>query len=108
MAFLDAGHFSEVPFALMVSPGWPHIPLDGDARLRQRISAALLERMERVTGQKPHLLLRRGFFFSHRDLEALLTLYEQVVAALPSLPDTSSSSLLLSSLELSDTQVYEP
>ncbi|KAJ1495965.1 hypothetical protein T484DRAFT_1607166, partial [Baffinella frigidus] len=43
----------------------------------QRISAALLERMERVTGQKPHLLLRRGFFFSHRDLEALLTLYEQ-------------------------------
>ena len=44
--------------------------------------------MERVTGQKPHLLLRRGFFFSHRDLESLLNLYEQVIAEVPSLPDT--------------------
>ncbi|WFD47764.1 tryptophan--tRNA ligase [Malassezia furfur] len=30
------------------------------------IDAALLERFERLTGRKPHPLLRRGSFFSHR------------------------------------------
>ena len=32
----------------------------------QRIDNALLEKFERVTGRKPHPLLRRGSFFSHR------------------------------------------
>lgn len=32
----------------------------------RRIDAALLERFEKVTGHKPHPLLRRGTFFSHR------------------------------------------
>ena len=32
----------------------------------KRIDDALLERFERLTGRKPHLLLRRGTFFSHR------------------------------------------
>jgi tryptophanyl-tRNA synthetase len=32
----------------------------------RRIDAALLERFERLTGHKPHVLLRRGMFFSHR------------------------------------------
>lgn len=32
----------------------------------QMISQELLERFERVTGHRPHPLLRRGTFFSHR------------------------------------------
>jgi len=32
--------------------------------------------MERLTGQKPHYLLRRGIFFSHRDLDWILDNYE--------------------------------
>jgi len=32
--------------------------------------------MERLTGQKPHHLLRRGIFFSHRDLDWVLNNYE--------------------------------
>lgn len=42
----------------------------------QRISKDLLERVERVTGKKVHRFLRRGIFFSHRDLEQVLDLYE--------------------------------
>ncbi|GMM51217.1 tryptophan--tRNA ligase [Starmerella bacillaris] len=43
----------------------------------QMISTELLERFEKVTGHRPHLLLRRGMFFSHRDLGLILDLYEQ-------------------------------
>ena len=43
----------------------------------QRIDPALLERMERVTGKKLHRFLRRGIFFSHRDLSHMLDLYEK-------------------------------
>ena len=32
----------------------------------KRIDDALLERFEKVTGHKPHPLVRRGMFFSHR------------------------------------------
>ncbi|ELU43827.1 tryptophanyl-tRNA synthetase [Rhizoctonia solani AG-1 IA] len=35
----------------------------------RRIDAALLERFENITGHKPHPLLRRGTFFSHRWLQ---------------------------------------
>jgi len=41
------------------------------------IDAELLSRMERVTGRPVHHFLRRGIFFSHRDLHSILTLYEQ-------------------------------
>ncbi|KAL8278449.1 hypothetical protein RQP46_009139 [Phenoliferia psychrophenolica] len=41
------------------------------------ISAELLARFERLTGQKPHLLLRRGTFFSHREFDLILDRYEQ-------------------------------
>ncbi|KAF2273077.1 Nucleotidylyl transferase [Westerdykella ornata] len=41
------------------------------------IDGALLERFERVTGHKPHRWLRRGLFFSHRDLELILDAYER-------------------------------
>ncbi|KAF2458828.1 putative tryptophanyl-tRNA synthetase [Lineolata rhizophorae] len=37
----------------------------------------LLERFERLTGHKPHRWLRRGLFFSHRDLDRILDVYER-------------------------------
>jgi hypothetical protein len=40
------------------------------------IDSTVLERIERLTGRKPHRFLRRGLFFSHRDLHELLNLYE--------------------------------
>lgn len=41
------------------------------------IDAALLERLERLTGVKPHPFLRRGHFFSHRELNLILDKYER-------------------------------
>ncbi|KAF2643679.1 tryptophanyl-tRNA synthetase [Massarina eburnea CBS 473.64] len=41
------------------------------------IDADLLKRFEKVTGHKPHRWLRRGLFFSHRDLELILDTYER-------------------------------
>ncbi|CAI6334165.1 unnamed protein product [Periconia digitata] len=41
------------------------------------IDADVLARFERVTGHKPHRWLRRGLFFSHRDLELILDAYER-------------------------------
>lgn len=43
----------------------------------QKLEPELIERMERVTGKKVHRFLRRGIFFSHRDLTQLLDLYEK-------------------------------
>ncbi|GAA5926174.1 tryptophan--tRNA ligase WRS1 [Sporobolomyces koalae] len=43
----------------------------------KRIDEPLLERFERLTGRKPHMLLRRGTFFSHRELNLILDRYEQ-------------------------------
>ncbi|EPY29066.1 tryptophanyl-tRNA synthetase [Strigomonas culicis] len=43
----------------------------------QAIDQALLERIERVTGRRPHHFLRRGIFFSHRDLHLILDMYEK-------------------------------
>ena len=45
----------------------------------QRIDAVLLTRFEKVTGHKPHRLLRRGMVFSHRDLTQILDKYEKGV-----------------------------
>jgi len=42
----------------------------------RHIDVPLLERFERVTGQKPHRFMRRGIVFSHRDLEVILDRYE--------------------------------
>ncbi|KAE8143429.1 hypothetical protein BDV38DRAFT_292038 [Aspergillus pseudotamarii] len=41
------------------------------------IDRKLLERFEQVTGHKPHRWLRRGLFFSHRDFDRILNLYER-------------------------------
>ncbi|KAL9585585.1 MAG: hypothetical protein Q9212_001445 [Teloschistes hypoglaucus] len=43
----------------------------------QRIDKPLLERFEKVTGHKPHRMLRRGLVFSHRDLNLILDKYEK-------------------------------
>lgn len=43
------------------------------------IDDALLARFEQVTGQKPHRFMRRGIFFSHRDMHAILDRYEKVI-----------------------------
>ncbi|KAM5542638.1 hypothetical protein V8D89_003599 [Ganoderma adspersum] len=43
----------------------------------RRIEPELLERFERLTGHRPHVFLRRGMFFSHRDLNGILDRYEQ-------------------------------
>ncbi|XP_015279927.1 PREDICTED: tryptophan--tRNA ligase, cytoplasmic [Gekko japonicus] len=41
-----------------------------------KIDKDLINRIERVTGQKPHHFLRRGIFFSHRDMHQILDAYE--------------------------------
>lgn len=43
----------------------------------QRIDSSILERFEKITGRKPHRLLRRGMVFSHRDLNVILDKYEK-------------------------------
>ncbi|UZJ54331.1 hypothetical protein CBS101457_003651 [Exobasidium rhododendri] len=43
----------------------------------KEISTELLDRFQRLTGWKPHPLLRRGTFFSHRELDLILNRYEQ-------------------------------
>lgn len=42
-----------------------------------RIDDELLAKLEKVTGKPVHHLIRRGIFFSHRDLYTLLNLKEQ-------------------------------
>lgn len=42
----------------------------------EKITDKLLARIETVTGVKPHHFLRRGIFFSHRDLEFILKTHE--------------------------------
>lgn len=41
-----------------------------------RIDDALVERLEKVAGKPVHPLIRRGIFFSHRDLNTLLNMVE--------------------------------
>ena len=41
------------------------------------LTAELVQRMEKLTGREAHPWLRRGIFFSHRDLNHILDLYEK-------------------------------
>ncbi|ELR57811.1 Tryptophanyl-tRNA synthetase, cytoplasmic [Bos mutus] len=41
-----------------------------------KIDKELVNRIERATGQRPHRFLRRGIFFSHRDMHQILDAYE--------------------------------
>ncbi|PVU86807.1 hypothetical protein BB559_006395 [Furculomyces boomerangus] len=43
----------------------------------KEIDNELLTRFEKVTGEKPHMFMRRGIFFSHRDLHNILDRFEQ-------------------------------
>lgn len=40
------------------------------------VDEQLIERVQQVTGAKPHRMLRRGIFFAHRDMHRLLDAYE--------------------------------
>lgn len=42
-----------------------------------KIDQELVDRIERVSGQKAHRFLRRGIFFSHRDMHQVLDAYEK-------------------------------
>ncbi|XP_004540508.1 tryptophan--tRNA ligase, cytoplasmic [Maylandia zebra] len=42
-----------------------------------KIDKELLERIEKVSGQRAHHFLRRGIFFSHRDMHQILDAYEK-------------------------------
>eukprot|EP00039_Didymoeca_costata_P025780 m.14234 g.14234 ORF g.14234 m.14234 type:complete len:659 (-) comp5042_c0_seq1:280-2256(-) len=42
----------------------------------EKITPDLIERFEKLTGKRAHHLLRRGIFFSHRDLDKALDAYE--------------------------------
>ncbi|CAL4896671.1 unnamed protein product [Urochloa decumbens] len=42
----------------------------------ERIDAAIVDRIARLTARPPHRFLRRGIFFAHRDLNTILDLYE--------------------------------
>lgn len=43
----------------------------------QRLDQSLIDRVARLTGRPPHVFLRRGVFFAHRDLSDLLDSYER-------------------------------
>lgn len=42
-----------------------------------RIDDTIIKRIEKITGKPAHHFIRRGIFFSHRELDTILTLKEQ-------------------------------
>ncbi|KAL3538614.1 hypothetical protein ACH5RR_001980 [Cinchona calisaya] len=42
----------------------------------QRLDKSLIDRVQRLTSRPPHVFLRRGVFFAHRDLNEILDAYE--------------------------------
>lgn len=55
--------------------------IDYDKLIRQfgcsKLEEKHKEKIEKLTGKAPHHLLRRGVFFSHRDLDYVLDMYEK-------------------------------
>ncbi|KAG5054829.1 hypothetical protein AAZX31_03G095300 [Glycine max] len=43
----------------------------------QKLDEALISRLERITSRTPHVFLRRGVFFAHRDFAEILDAYER-------------------------------
>lgn len=43
----------------------------------RKIDQSILQRFTKLTGHQPHLFLRRGMFFSHRELDKILDRYEK-------------------------------
>ena len=66
---------------VVVDPWTVSGKIDYDKLIRdfgsQPISEALIARFERVTGAAAHPWLKRGIFFSHRDLDIVLDNYEK-------------------------------
>ncbi|KAI0691015.1 tryptophanyl-tRNA synthetase [Cytidiella melzeri] len=64
-----------------VSADGKQLAIDYDKLVEQfgtkRIDQTLLDRFEKLTGKRPHVLLRRGMFFSHREFDKILDRYEQ-------------------------------
>ncbi|KAI0761452.1 tryptophanyl-tRNA synthetase [Irpex lacteus] len=64
-----------------VSADGKQLAIDYDKLVEQfgtkRIDQAVLDRFEKLTGKRPHVLLRRGTFFSHREFDKILDRYEQ-------------------------------
>nr|XP_021148057.1 tryptophan--tRNA ligase, cytoplasmic isoform X3 [Columba livia] len=61
-------------------PGVPQFLLLAPLQVRfgsSKIDTDLINRIERAIGQKPHRFLRRGIFFSHRDMDQILDAYEK-------------------------------
>ncbi|KAL4065295.1 hypothetical protein J3A83DRAFT_4375820 [Scleroderma citrinum] len=64
-----------------VSTDGKQLAIDYDKLIAQfgtrHIDPELLCRFEKLTGHRPHPLLRRGMFFSHREFDKILDRYEQ-------------------------------
>ncbi|KAF9598582.1 hypothetical protein IFM89_028209 [Coptis chinensis] len=43
----------------------------------QKLDHSLIDRVQRLTGQLPHVFLRRGVFFAHREFDQILNAYEK-------------------------------
>ncbi|MEO9309012.1 MAG: tryptophan--tRNA ligase [Nitrososphaera sp.] len=68
------------PDDFVVTPWHVEGEIDYDKLIKQfgteKITSALLKRIEKITGDV-HFMLRRGIFFSHRDLNRILDDYEK-------------------------------
>lgn len=85
MADRDSTQSDEAPVPLeesepVVTPWDVSGLIDYDKLVQQfgsrPIGEDLLARFENLTGKRPHVFLRRGIFFSHRDLERVLNQFE--------------------------------
>ncbi|XP_024009595.1 tryptophan--tRNA ligase, cytoplasmic isoform X1 [Eutrema salsugineum] len=43
----------------------------------QRLDVSMIDRVQRLTSRQPHVFLRRGVFFAHRDFNEILDAYER-------------------------------
>lgn len=43
----------------------------------QRLENSLIDRVQKLTNRSPHVFLRRGVFFAHRDFNEILDAYEK-------------------------------
>ncbi|CAH2064575.1 unnamed protein product, partial [Thlaspi arvense] len=43
----------------------------------KRLDKSLIDRVQRLTSREPHVFLRRGVFFAHRDFDKILDAYER-------------------------------
>lgn len=79
----DCGAIFENAVKGDVTPWEASNNIDYDKLVREfgchRITDSLIERIEKLTGKRAHRFLRRGIFFTHRDLELVLDCYEKKI-----------------------------